>query len=357
LLYLSIVNVGQDFYSFQWDMLLLETGLLAVLLGYSSVIVWMFRWLLFRLMFLSGAVKLLSGDATWSSLGALSVHYQTQPIPTPLAWYAHQLPASLQRASTGIVLFIELIIPFLVLGPRRLRIFAALWLIGLQVLIMLTGNYAFFNWLTLALCLFLFDDMSLRRFFPSREFAREMLRPAIAWTATAIIAVLSLGWMWQTFTGRPPGVLAYTAPFGITSSYGLFATMTTRRGEIVVEGSNDGELWQEYEFPYKPGRLDRRPPWVAPHQPRLDWQMWFAALSYYQQNGWFVNLAARLLQGSPPVVALLERNPFPSAPPKYIRAQMYEYTFTRRGEKQWWSRRLLGPYLPAISLDSFQRRE
>jgi hypothetical protein len=206
---------------------------------------------------------------------------------------------------------------------------------------------------------FLFDDASLSRLLPNRSFKPQRKHRRLAWVVATIIAVLSTAHMWMTFTSRvPPGmqtILAYTSPFAISSSYGLFATMTTRRGEIVLEGSNDGENWQEYEFPYKPGRLDRMPPWVAPHQPRLDWQMWFAALSVYQQNGWFVNMVARLLEGSPQVAALLERNPFPGAPPKYIRAQLYEYTFTTWGDRNWWTRRLLGPYLPAVSLQSFQR--
>jgi hypothetical protein len=257
-LYLSIVSASQEFLSFQWDILLLETGLLAVFLGYSAVIVWLFRWLLFRLMFLSGAVKLLSGDPTWSSLGALSVHYQTQPIPTPLAWYAHQLPGWAQRASTGMVLFIELLLPICLLGPRRLRMFVAPWLIGLQVLILLTGNYAFFNWLTLALCLFLFDDASLRRLARKRSFKPQPSHRTIALAVAVVIGILSVSVLWQTFTRHAPWgmqtILAYTSPFGITNSYGLFATMTTRRGEIIVEGSNDGSTWQEYEFRYKPGR-------------------------------------------------------------------------------------------------------
>jgi hypothetical protein len=229
----------------------------------------------------------------------------------------------------------------------------------LQLLIILTGNYAFFNWLTLALCLFLFDDRALRRIVPKRSLKPQRNQRRIAVAVAIMIVILSTAQLWQTFTGRLPWgtetIVSYAAPFALTSSYGLFATMTTRRGEIVVEGSNDGETWQEYEFRYKPGRLDRRPPWVAPHQPRLDWQMWFAALGVFQQNGWFVNMVARLLEGSPPVIALLERNPFPDAPPRYIRAQLYEYTFTKSGERNWWSRQLLGPYLPAISLQSFQR--
>lgn len=361
LLYLSLFHASQDFLGFQWDILLLEAGFLSLFLGYSRSIVWMFRWLLFRLMFLSGAAKLLSGDPTWSGLKALSFHYQTQPIPTPLAWYAQQLPEWVHRASTGVVLFIEIAIPLCILGPRRLRLFAVPWLIGLQILIMLTGNYAFFNWLALALCLFLVDDAILQRWRSKVLLPLDGWRQRLAWAVSAVIAVLSTSVLWQGLTGSAPNgmqtVNAYTSAYALSSNYGLFATMTTLRGEIAIEGSNDGVTWQEYEFRYKPGRLDRRPPWVAPHQPRLDWQMWFAALGTYQQSPWFVNLIFRMLQGSPPVLALFERNPFPKAPPKYIRAQIYEYRFTSWGSKEWWTRRLMSPYLPAVSLESFQQNQ
>jgi hypothetical protein len=282
----------------------------------------------------------------------MTVHFQTQPIPTPLAWHAHQLPQWFQQFSTGAVLFIELLIPLLILGPRRARSFAAPWLIGLQVLILLTGNYAFFNWLTLALCLFLFDDEVVQRLMPgSVAYPR---RPRVAWAAAALIGVASASMFWQTITGRPipftGSLVSVAAPFGIASSYGLFATMTTLRPEIVLEGSNDGANWSEYEFRYKPGRLDRRPPWVAPHQPRLDWQMWFAAFSSYQDNIWLVNLMARILQGSPEPLALLGSNPFPDAPPKFVRAQLYDYRFTTWGSRDWWTRRYLGPYVPPVAL-------
>jgi lipase maturation factor 1 len=357
-LYLSLMNVSQEFLSYQWDILLLETGFLAIFLGYSRVVVWLFRWLLFRLMFLSGAVKLLSGDSTWRDLTALTVHYQTQPLPTPFAWYAHQAPLWFQKLSCGVVFFVELIIPFLVLGPRRFRAAALPFLVGLQVLIMLTGNYAFFNWLALALCMFLIDDSRLPRvqstFVPGRA------RRAVAWSMTILIGVLSTSLFVQAVTGRLPaatrGLVGLAAPFGLSSSYGLFATMTTRRPEIVIEGSNDGTTWQEYEFRYKPGRLDRAPPWVAPHQPRLDWQMWFAALGSYRENGWFINTLARFLQGSPEVLALIEKNPFPNKPPKYIRAQLYEYRFTSGKDKNWWQRTPLGMYVPAISMEDLEAR-
>ena len=351
-LYLSLVSASQDFLSFQWDILLLETAFLTVFAGYSRLIVWLYRWLLFRLMFLSGAVKLLSGDPTWRGFEAMSVHFQTQPIPTPLAWYANQIPPSFQQFSTGAVFFVELLIPLLILGPRRARLFAAPWLIGLQALILLTGNYAFFNWLTLALCLFLFDDQLVERLTPSSvAYAR---RPRVAWAVATLIVVVSASMFSQTILGRPlpftGGLVSATAPFGIASSYGLFATMTTLRPELVLEGSNDGANWREYEFRYKPGRLDRPPPWVAPHQPRLDWQMWFAAFSSYRENIWLVNLMARILQGSPEAVALLGSNPFRDAPPKFVRAQLYDYRFTTWGSRDWWTRRYLGPYVPPVTL-------
>jgi predicted DCC family thiol-disulfide oxidoreductase YuxK len=369
LLYLSLLNSSQEFLSYQWDILLLEAGFLATFSGYSRAVVWLFRWLLFRLMFLSGAVKLLSGDPTWRGLSALQVHFQTQPIPTPLAWYAHQLPAWFLQTSCFLVLAIELLIPWLVLGPRRARLFAAPWLISLQILILITGNYAFFNWLSLALCLFLLDDATLARFLPQasrrrvsrteRRFVPGRARRAVAVSLTVVVGTLSSLFFVQALGGQLPAgaraLVSIAAPFGITSSYGLFATMTTSRPEIVIEGSNDGTEWIAYEFPYKPGRLDRPPPWVAPHQPRLDWQMWFAAFGSYQENVWLLNLLARLLQGKPDVLAQFEYIPFPAAPPRLIRAQLYDYRFTdpqtRRKTGQWWVRTPLRPYIPAISLE------
>ncbi len=370
ILYLSFVNVSQEFLSYQWDFLLLETGFLALFLGYGPVIDYLFRWLLFRLMFFSGAVKLLSGDLTWRGLTALTVHYQTQPLPSPVAWYAHNLPPWFQQASCVIVLFIELVVPFFVLGPRRARLFALPWLAGLQALIMLTGNFAFFNLLTLALCIFLVDDGVLARVSPvrwrnpaalqQRSFIPERGREAIAWSAAALVIGLSILIALHTLTAiRLPGsgpILEAAAPFGIVNSYGLFANMTTTRSEIIVEGSNDAVSWRPYEFKYKPGRLDRMPAWIAPLQPRLDWQMWFAALGSYRKNVWFVNFVARLLQGEPRVLRLLDNNPFRDHPPRFVRAVVYEYHFTdprtRAQTGQWWTRTPAGGYLPAVSLDS-----
>ncbi len=379
LLYLSQVSIGRDFMEFQWDILLLEAGFLSIffvsgrfwgrpLLRPSKVIVWLFRWLVFRVFSLSGLVKLLSRDASWRNLTALSFHYETQPIPNFVAWYMYQLPMWFHKLSTAAVLCIELIAPFLIFGPRRFRIGAAYALILLQVLIALTGNYCFFNLLTIALCLLLFDDRFLRRLLP-RETSKYLETPAADQPATALrriaIACLALVLVSMSFIqiasrigwGIPDGlftILRPAEPFYFTNTYGLFAVMTTTRPEIVIEGSNDAQEWIAYEFKYKAGDLKRKPPWVAPYQPRLDWQMWFAALSNYRNNPWFVDFVVRLLQGSREVSGLLERNAFPDHPPRYIRAILYEYRFTSLKEREssgdWWAREYRGTYLPPVSL-------
>ena len=367
ILYLSLVTAGQEFLSFQWDVLLLETGFLAIWFGFgnSRGLLWLLRLLLFRLTVCSGLVKLGSGDPTWRNFTALQYHYETQPLPTPLGWYAHQLPASFQHFSVAAMFGIELFVPLLIFTPRRLRMLGAALMIGLQALIGLTGNYAFFNLLTVALCLLLFDDAAL----PPRLttwFTKE--RPARApgllrRLAVAILVVVIgfaglahvLGTIWRAPWPDPVADgLSSLSHLYLVNTYGLFAVMTTERVEIVVEGSNDGETWQTYEFKYKPGDVKRAPPLVEPHQPRLDWQLWFAALGNYRQNPWFVNFMVRLLEGSPDVVALLATNPFPQAAPRYVRARRYEYHFTtpaeRRATGAWWRREEAGLYFPASSL-------
>lgn len=358
-LYLSLVSAGQDFMSFQWDVLLLEAGFLAIFLNSSPFRIWLFRWFLFRLMLLSGAVKLMSGDPTWHNLTALHYHYETQPLPTPVAWYMHLLSRWFSNASVVFLFFVELVAAFFIFAPRRLRLFAAGSMVALQASIFLTGNYTFFNLLTIALCVFLVDDTFLGPFLPKRILARNIRDAAGKRRFGAIIPIailiLSGFQLIEIFWGRLPRpaatVLTWIAPFRIINTYGLFAVMTTTRPEIVMEGSNDGKHWLEYEFRYKPGDLKRAPPWVAPHQPRLDWQMWFAALGSYRENPWFENFVARLLQGSPDVLALLQKNPFAGAPPRYVRALLYDYHFTdTHAGGNWWRRELKGEYFPAASL-------
>jgi hypothetical protein len=368
ILYLSLVQAGQDFMAYQWDYLLLETGFLAIFLGWHPAIVPMFRWLLFRLMLLSGVAKLMSGDPNWRNLTALRYHYETQPLPTPLAWYANQLPLAVQRASVAGMFAVELLAPFLIFLPGGLRAGTAGAIALLQLLIILTGNYTFFNWLTVALCLFALDDVAVRRWIP-QKLARR-IRPAypgrvartIAAVAAALVLLLSSILLVSAVTGRtwrPASSLVRAfAPFGIANNYGLFSVMTTARDEIIVEGSMDGSHWSAYEFKDKPGDVYRAPPVVAPFQPRLDWQMWFAGLGTYRDNPWFVNFCIRLLQGSSEVTRLLKTNPFPQAPPRYVRAALYRYWFTdfKTGRRTgaWWNRTPRGIYMPAISLEDIR---
>ena len=358
-LYLSLSVAGQDFLSFQWDSLLLETGFLAIFLGSSKLTVLLFRWLLFRLMFLSGAVKLLSHDESWRNLTAMSFHYMTQPLPNPISWFAYQLPIAFQRASTGAVLGIELAIPFLVFGPRLWRFFAAACFTFLQTLIFLTGNYTFFNLLAVALCLFLLDDAWIPR-LPSRK---SMISKKAVRVAAILILTVSGSQLAEIFLDWVPPVASlvarFVSPYSVVNTYGLFAVMTTRRPEIVVQGSADGVIWRDYQFPYKPGDLTAAPRFVAPYQPRLDWQMWFAALSDPQQTAWFRDFLLRVLEGSRDVTSLLAVNPFPGAPPKYVRALRFNYSFTdfaeRRATGNWWTREPRGLYFPAVSLEDLGR--
>ena len=368
-LYLSLFYAGQIFMGYQWDTLLLESGFLALILSIATRPgIWLIRWFLFRFMFLSGAAKLLSGDPTWHNLSALSYYFETEPLPTPLAWYAHHLPAAVLSACTAATLTIEVGVPFLIFCPRRLRSVAAYGIVFLETLIIITGNYTFFNLLTIALCLVLFDDAALRKALPQsltrffKRHAREVHPGEVGGFTVAAFALLTifagLVQLRMVFgsgvSDRAMWVANEIAPLRIVNTYGLFAVMTTTRPEIVVEGSDDAVHWSEYGFKYKPGDLMRAPRWNIPHQPRLDWQMWFAALGSASENPWFTHFLERLLQNSPDVIALMGTNPFPSKPPRYVRALVYDYRFTTPEEKAktgaWWVRQPQGIYFPAIGL-------
>ena len=381
-LYLSLVTVGRDFLAFQWDVLLLEAGLLAILFApghllptraggppVSATALLLLWWLLFRLTFQSGLVKLTWRDPTWLDLTALDYHFYTQPLPTWIAWYAQQLPAWFKKLAVVVTYLLEMGLPLLIFGPRSLRLAACAGMVFLQLLIFATGNYNFFNLLTIALALLLLDDASWARVLPERVVQAlagsgggvaggglNALRTMVA----ALVIVVSCAKFWQNLSPRSglPGpalrALVWVEPFRSVNSYGLFRVMTTSRREIVIEGSDDGATWRAYEFRYKPGDVMRRPGFVEPHQPRLDWQMWFASLGRYETTPWFPPFLARLLEGSAPVVGLLRHNPFPGHPPKYVRALLYEYRFTtspeRRATGAWWSRSLVEAYAPVVSL-------
>ena len=395
-LYLSLTIAGQIFFNFQWDVLLLETGFLSIFLAPwrlwpRELLLWpgsapaawrataapvsraglfLLKLLLFKLMLMSGVVKLTSGDDSWWNLTALDYHYWSQPLPTVFGWWADKSPEWFKHFSVAFCLVVEIIVPFFIWAPRRLRLAAAGLMIFLQVGIGLTGNYCFFNLLTIALCLLLIDDSVVGtplRGVRGQRGALSLPDRLAAWGAIAVVIVTLPINAWLIFSAfkplaRPPPALANAyerlATFRIVNGYGLFRVMTKDRCEIVVEGSADGIDWLPYEFKWKPGDVKRAPGWCAPHQPRLDWQMWFAALETPRQNPWFIALIFRLLQGSQDVSGLLARNPFPDKPPRYIRSMFYRYRFTTVEELRqtgaWWKRQELREYLPMLSLDQFR---
>jgi predicted DCC family thiol-disulfide oxidoreductase YuxK len=369
LLYLSLQTTVQVFMRYQWDLFMLEAGFIALLsVGGSRPAVWVARLTMFRFMFMGGMVKILSGDPAWRDFTALDWHFYTQPLPNPLAWYAHNTPDWFRQTLTGGTLFVELLLPVLIIMPRRIRHLGAWAFIALETGILISGNYNFFNLLTIFLCVFLFDDQALRAVFPAWLFrhlsAREPApeRGARALPMTVLCAMLvvtgaSLTWTRATQNAFPQAVVPLyqvLQNYRLVGGYGPFAVMTKQRDEIVIEGSADGVTWLEYVLPHKPQALDRMPDQVAPHQPRVDWQLWFASLSTYQRQPWFTALAGRLLMGSDAVEALFEVNPFPDEPPRAIRARLFRYRFTTPEERDetgdWWVRQDLGLYLPSVRL-------
>jgi len=356
LLYLSFVAAGQEFLAYQWDTLLLEVGFMTIFLPLATpappLVVFTYRFLLFRFLISAGAVKLLSGDPTWRNLTALCYHYQTQPIPNRPAWYAHQLPKVMQKLGVLGTFFFELGVPLLAFGRGAERLGCFLLTILFQALIFTTGNYGFFNLLTMVLAVPLLDDGMLAPYLDLPAAGTGGPAALAVSIVFAVVLVLNLCQL-SAFFYRPAWLshlLARLAPFMISNHYGLFAVMTTDRFEFVIEGSTDRESWLEYEFRWKPGDPQCPPRQAAPHQPRLDWQMWFAALEPNYVEPWLANLIVRLLQGSPTVTALLKRNPFPEPPPTFIRLTVYLYRFTNLSERRsggvWWERSLIGRFQP-----------
>jgi hypothetical protein len=393
LFYLSLYSICGEFLSFQWDILLLEAGFLAIFYAPplalsprsrawsappSRPIVFLLRLLIAKLMFLSGVVKLAGGDPTWRNLTALTYHYETTCLPTWTGWAIHLLPLWFHQISAIGMFCIELVVPFLAFGPRRLRLLAAAAFAGLMFFIGATGNYGFFNLLAVVLCLPLLDDRILPARLRGWHYNRKAAGGSRAQSVTrahvsargwpswvtlplaAVVVALTLVPLTRAFRvgiALPTPLLQFyhaQARFQLVNGYGLFARMTTERPEIILEGSHDGNEWQAYDFRWKPGDLQRRSGFVQPHMPRLDWQMWFAALGNYRSSGWFLPFCQRLLQGAPPVLDLLASNPFPDHPPRYLRAAVYDYHFTtwaeRRATGAWWRRDRPRAYAPVMEL-------
>lgn len=370
--YLSLTVVCRDFLAFQWDALLLETGFLAVFLAPRQWrpawqwdgepprwVLYLLRFLLFRLMLSSGAVKLLSGDPAWSGLEALGYHFETQPLPAWTAWYAGRLPPALLQAGVVGVFFVELVVPFAFWGGARSRRWAAGLTALLQVGIAATGNYGFFNLLTAVLCLPLIDDSGWRRLWPRAPVPADA-RPwprGLTWATAGTLGIMGGLKLAQTLAPSvewPRPLLETQAalrPFRLANGYGLFAVMTTRRREIQLEASADGRVWRPYRMRYQPGAPDRPPAFIGLHMPRLDWQMWFAALGPYKRQRWFLPLMGRLLAAEPAVLALLAEPPLGEEAPRYVRARIADYAFSRPAERAagvWWRIGPYGEYCPAL---------
>jgi len=372
LLYLSFVNVGQTFYGFGWETLLLETGFLAIFLGASNtspptVVIWLLRWILFRVMFGAGLIK-LRGDPCWRDLTCLYYHYETQPLPNPLSWYFHPLPLLAHKGSVLFTHFVELVAPWGVFAPGLLGYLAGGLCVIFQISLIVSGNLSWLNYITLVLCIPCFDDAFLSRFIPLGVPAVEPLsgaRQGIVVALTVLIVLLSIQ---PTVNLLSPGQIMNTSfePLHLVNTYGAFGSVTKRRLEVIVEGSDEvvptpAAKWREYEFKGKPGNLARPPCIVSPYHWKLDWQMWFAAMTPYYYHPWFLNLVSKLLRGDRETLKLLAHNPFPEAPPKLIRAGLYEYYFTtpeeRRKTGHWWKRTRVDEYLPPLSLEDSSFRE
>jgi hypothetical protein len=366
LLYLSFVNVGQTFYGFGWEDILLEAGFLAMFLGARTVrtpfiVMYLFRWLEFRIMFGAGMIK-MRGDPCWRNLTCLDYHYQTQPMPNPLSWFFHFGPEWTHKGGVLFNHFSELIVPFFYFLPQPIATIGGVITILFQATIFASGNLSWLNFLTIVLAIPAIDGRYLASFLPispSTEAPSIFFKSAVTIFAI-IVAYLSINPIRNLISTGQIMNTSYN-PLHLIGTYGAFGSVTDQRFEIVVEGTSDAVItpateWKEYEFRGKPNDPTRMPPQIAPYHLRLDWLMWFAAMSDYQQHPWFVNFVAKLLENDQPVLGLLKSNPFPDAAPKYVRAELFEYRFadsdTRRNTGQWWTRKLVGDFFPPISLDN-----
>ena len=366
-LYLSLLHAGQTFLMFQWDTLLLEAGFLAIFLtgGLSHLLLFLFHYLLFRLRFMSGVSKLASGDPSWADLTTLNYYFETQPLPHMGAWYFHQLPDWLLQGGVLLVFFTELIVPFFIFLPRKFRLSAAAITIVMQLIIIATSNHNWINLLTIVLCLFLLDDDILRKILPRRlcmYVSRESdIESSVRITkrnyALSVIAFLILVSSTTAFTSMVSNVpvvdtlkktTSLVRIWGIGHIFHVFPNMQVERHELQLEGSDDGIEWKVYGFKYKPGALDEKPAFIIPHQPRLDWMIWFVPPRSQDMMYWFYRFLDRVYEGSPEVIGLLENNPFPDKPPRYLRVQVYQYWFTSMDERAEngliWRREYLGQF-------------
>ncbi|XP_010568908.1 PREDICTED: lipase maturation factor 1 [Haliaeetus leucocephalus] len=396
-LYLSLVNVGQIWYSFGWESQLLETGFLGIFLcplwtlsrlprhtPPSSIVIWGFRWLIFRIMLGAGLIK-IRGDRCWRELTCMDYHYETQPVPNPIAYFMHRSPWWFHQFETLVNHFIELVVPFFLFLGRQMCIVHGLLQILFQVLLIISGNLSFLNWLTIVPSIACFDDGSLGFLFSSRRggvkerVAEMQLKEAAGEPRTGcyvrrvvnisfglLIAYLSIPVVLNLLNSRQVMNTSFN-PLRIVNTYGAFGSITKERTEVVLQGTssldpNDpAAVWEEYDFKCKPGDLKRRPCFITPYHYRLDWLMWFAAFQTYEQNEWIIHLAGKLLAQEEETLSLMATNPFAGrAPPRWIRGEHFKYKFSRPGGKhasegRWWIRKRIGPYFPPVNLQGLKK--
>jgi Lipase maturation factor len=381
MLYMSIVHIGQIWYGYGWEIQLLETGFLAIFLcplldgrpfprtPPPILVMWLFRWLGFRIMVGAGLIK-LRGDPCWRDLTCLYYHYETQPIPNPISRYLNFSPHWLLRFEVLWNHFIELVVPWFSFGPRLARHIAGVLLIAFQIFLIISGNLSFLNYLTIIPFIACLDDTLLRYVLPrslvrqaeqaSREPVPWRIGNVVAMVVTVVVALLSIPPVLNLASGRQMMNTSFN-PLDLVNTYGAFGVVGRERYEIIFEGTADTRItgsnrWKEYEFVAKPGDPNRCPPFIAPYQPRIDWQIWFAAMASPAEYPWTLHFVWKLLHNDPGTLSLLAGNPFPNAPPHYIRARLYRYRFAPPGDKAWWKREPVGEWLPAFSIEDEEFR-
>jgi hypothetical protein len=379
-LYLSFVDVGQRWFAFGWESQLCEMGFLAIFLAPPlwmspfppgdpppAPVFWLYRWLLFRIMLGAGLIK-LRGDPCWHDLTCLDTFYETQPNPNPLAWYFHHAPHSFLHAGVLLNHFVELICPFFMFGPRRVRHTAGVIQIGFQGLLILGGNLSFLNWMTAVNALACFDDAFWEYLLPQSMIDRAHaahdrgpmhvlrgLRMAEVGVLVVLIAVLSLPVVANLLSEEQVMNTSYDRLL-LVNTYGAFGSVGEERYEIVIRGTNGDPSdpnaeWREYSFKCIPGPVDRRPCWLSPWHYRLDWLAWFAGFQDYTDHPWLVHLVYQLLAGDQPIRGLMAPDPFGGAAPHAIRVDRFVYRFSKPGSRDWWTRDELGPFLEPLTLD------
>lgn len=377
-LYLSIVNVGQVFYSFGWESMLCEAGFFCAFLGLgrfmpSLIPILALRWMLFRTELGSGLIK-WRGDECWHNLTCLFYHYETQPIPNPLSWYFHHFPKFIHVFGVLFSHFVQMAVPFGLFASQKIAALSGGLIIFHQLLLIVSGNYAFLNWLTVVLAFTAFNDNLLSAILPlplASLAARSWIQNSFLYVLAVVTVALSVQPTLNLFSKRQLMNYCYN-PLQLVNSYGAFGSVTKARYELIIEGTQDRTIspqteWREYEFKGKPGNIFLRPSQIAPYHLRLDWLMWFIPFSVRVTDKslfvegydlWFLRFLEKLLQGDGPVLKLLRLNPFPHTPPHFIRVLYYRYQYTSYKEREetgaWWKRTLLGEYLPAVDLSALK---